>query len=101
MNAAPEIPLLLNTLENGVLRLTLNRARARNALSSGLMTALAAALDRADASARVIVRTIEMPRLPRSTRWSRFPNPPSKACTNIWRSAARPERRAAAGENYF
>jgi enoyl-CoA hydratase/carnithine racemase len=52
--AAPE-PLLLSALEHGVLRLTLNRPRARNALSPSLMTALQAALDGADASARVIV----------------------------------------------
>jgi enoyl-CoA hydratase/carnithine racemase len=52
--AAPE-PVLLSALEHGVLRLTLNRVRARNALSSALMTALQAALDGADPSARVIV----------------------------------------------
>ncbi len=55
MNAPSPEPLLLCALENGVLRLTLNRARARNALSSALMTALKAALDGADGRARVIV----------------------------------------------
>jgi enoyl-CoA hydratase/carnithine racemase len=50
-------PVLLETLENGVLRLTLNRPAQRNALSIELMTALAEALDRAaaDRAARVIV----------------------------------------------
>ena len=56
MNAPADEPLLLSALEQGVLRLTLNRPRARNALSSGLMTALQAALDGVDtAAARVIV----------------------------------------------
>src|ERR1700677_869322 len=55
MNAPADTPLLLSSLENGVLRLTLNRAHARNALSSGLMTTLQAALDGADKDARVIV----------------------------------------------
>ena len=48
-------PLLLSALEHGVLRLTLNRPHARNALSSALMAALQAALDGADAAARVVV----------------------------------------------
>ena len=61
MNAPTEQPLLLFTLENGVLRLTLNRPKARNALSSALMAALKAALDGADAQARVIVIAAEGP----------------------------------------
>jgi enoyl-CoA hydratase/carnithine racemase len=55
MTEAVSEPLLLSALEHGVLRLTLNRAGARNALSSALMAALQAGLDGADASARVIV----------------------------------------------
>jgi enoyl-CoA hydratase/carnithine racemase len=37
-------PILLDALQDGVLRLTLNRPAARNALSVGLMTALGQAL---------------------------------------------------------
>ncbi len=50
-------PLLLETLDAGVLRLVLNRPAARNALSVGLMTALKAALERAaaDPACRVVV----------------------------------------------
>ena len=50
-------PLLLEGLEHGVLRLTLNRPAARNALSVGLMRALAEALERAgsDRQVRVVV----------------------------------------------
>jgi enoyl-CoA hydratase/carnithine racemase len=55
MNTDADEPLLLSALAHGVLRLTLNRPRARNALSSALMTALQAALETADRSARVIV----------------------------------------------
>src|SRR5436190_18342673 len=55
MNAPAAEPLLLSSLEQGVLRLVLNRPRARNALSSALMGALQAALDGADPAARVIV----------------------------------------------
>jgi len=51
----PSEPLLLSSLENGILRLTLNRPRARNALSSALMAELQAALDGAPAPARAIV----------------------------------------------
>jgi enoyl-CoA hydratase/carnithine racemase len=58
---APDTPLLLSSLENGVLRLTLNRRHARNALSSGLMAALQAALNDTDAAARVIVIAAEGP----------------------------------------
>ena len=56
--AQSEAPVLLQTLEEGgVLRLTLNRPAQRNALSIGLMQALAAAFDEAagDRRARVIV----------------------------------------------
>ncbi len=61
MNAAAKPgdnePVLLEALEAGVLRLTLNRPAARNALSVGLMNALAQALDRAaaDKGCRVVV----------------------------------------------
>jgi enoyl-CoA hydratase/carnithine racemase len=50
-------PVLLQALEAGVLRLTLNRPAARNALSAGLMAALSEALDRAAANkeCRVVV----------------------------------------------
>jgi enoyl-CoA hydratase/carnithine racemase len=41
------VPVLLEGLEGGVLRLTLNRPAARNALSMGLMAALRRALDAA------------------------------------------------------
>ena len=52
-----ESALLLESLDDGVLRLTLNRPAARNALSVGLMTALARALERAaaDRACRVVV----------------------------------------------
>lgn len=53
-----EAPLLIETAsEAGVLRLTLNRPQARNALSNGLMRALIEALGRAatDPRARVVV----------------------------------------------
>ncbi len=55
MNAAP--PLLLTATTKGVLRLTLNRPGARNALSSELMAALKSALDgaAADNATRVVV----------------------------------------------
>jgi len=45
MNASPHEPVLLSVRHGTALRLTLNRPRARNALSSGLMTALQATLD--------------------------------------------------------
>jgi enoyl-CoA hydratase/carnithine racemase len=50
-------PILLENLEDGVLRLVLNRPAARNALSIGLMTALSEALERAaaDRECRVVV----------------------------------------------
>ena len=61
MSAMPDArenePLLLETCEAGVLRLTLNRPEARNALSIGLMAALIDALGRAarDKGVRVVV----------------------------------------------
>ena len=50
-------PILPAALEDGVLRLTLNRPAARNALSEELMAALAGALDRAgqDRACRIVV----------------------------------------------
>jgi enoyl-CoA hydratase/carnithine racemase len=50
-------PVLLETLDEGVLRLILNRPAARNALSVGLMSALGRALGRAaaDKTCRVVV----------------------------------------------
>jgi enoyl-CoA hydratase/carnithine racemase len=50
-------PVLLEALDDGVLRLTLNRPPARNALSVALMTALAGALGRAatNRDCRVVV----------------------------------------------
>ncbi|HWX90894.1 MAG TPA: enoyl-CoA hydratase-related protein, partial [Rhizomicrobium sp.] len=61
MNTSP--PLLLSAHAGGILRLTLNRPQARNALSSELMTALQAALDgaAADNATRVIVIAAEGP----------------------------------------
>src|SRR6267154_1473552 len=52
-----DAPLLTETCDEGVLRLTLNRPAQRNALSVGLMTALSKALDRAaaDNECRVVV----------------------------------------------
>jgi len=61
MTATPRItgnaPLLLEAREDGVLRLTMNRPQARNALSAALMDALIDALGRAakDPQARVVV----------------------------------------------
>ena len=61
MTAMPRIaessPLLLEAREQGVLRLTMNRPQARNALSSALMAALIAALGRTakDPQARVVI----------------------------------------------
>src|ERR1700751_5822492 len=50
-------PILLEEHDRGVLRLTLNRPEARNALSAALMSALLEALARAakDPEARVVV----------------------------------------------
>ena len=61
MSAMPDIrenePVLLEACEAGVLRLTLNRPGARNALSAAAMTALGEALGRAgrDKAVRVVV----------------------------------------------
>jgi enoyl-CoA hydratase/carnithine racemase len=57
MNAPASEPLVLASRDNHVLKLTLNRANARNALSTGLMGALQFALDEAakDKEARVII----------------------------------------------
>lgn len=61
MSAAVQLgdgePILLEAADNGVLRLTMNRPAARNALSVGLMTALREALDRAasDRRCRVVI----------------------------------------------
>jgi enoyl-CoA hydratase/carnithine racemase len=57
MNTTNPDPLLLVERQDGILRLTLNRPGARNALSSGLMLALTDALEHAatDHAARVIV----------------------------------------------
>jgi enoyl-CoA hydratase/carnithine racemase len=57
MNAPASEPLILSAHEDGVLRLTLNRPAARNALSSALMLALLDGLEQAaaDPAVRVIV----------------------------------------------
>ncbi len=60
MNAPAAEPLLLTATQGGILRLTLNRPRARNALSSALMAELQTALDAAT-DARVIVIAAEGP----------------------------------------
>src|SRR5690242_7962019 len=61
MNTLP--PLLLSARQGAVLRLTLNRPGARNALSTGLVTALADALEgaAADDSVRVVIITASGP----------------------------------------
>jgi enoyl-CoA hydratase/carnithine racemase len=63
MNAPTSEPLVLEARHGAVLRLTLNRPSARNALSEGLMGALQDALDRAaaDKSVRVIVIAADSP----------------------------------------
>lgn len=63
MNAPESPPPLLTACMGGVLRLTLNRPRARNALSSELMAALKSALDGAatDNATKVIVLAAEGP----------------------------------------
>jgi len=62
MNVAPP-PLILTAQTGGVLRLTLNRPQARNALSSELMGAILATLEGAagDNATRVIVIAAEGP----------------------------------------
>jgi len=63
MNAPAREPLVRAEAIGAVLRLTLNRAGARNALSEGLMGALQEALDRAsaDKSVRVIILAADGP----------------------------------------
>ncbi len=63
MNAPANVPLVLAAQDGAVLRLTLNRPGARNALSQGLMAALQEALDAAagDASVRVVVIAADGP----------------------------------------
>ena len=56
MNAPESEPLLLSSRDGAVLRLSLNRPRARNALSSALMAALANALE--DAAADTVIRVV-------------------------------------------
>ncbi|HEY1708421.1 MAG TPA: enoyl-CoA hydratase [Rhizomicrobium sp.] len=56
MNAPAQEPLVLSARDGAVLRLTLNRASARNALSAGLMEALQFALD--EAAVEKVVRAI-------------------------------------------
>ena len=57
MNAPATEPLVHIMRDGAVLRLTLNRPKARNALSQGLMAALQSALDEgaSDTAVRVIV----------------------------------------------
>ena len=62
MNAPTPEPLVLSSRNGPVLRLALNRPKARNALSEGLMTALQGALDdAAKDDSRVIVLAAEGP----------------------------------------
>jgi enoyl-CoA hydratase/carnithine racemase len=63
MNAPTTEPLVLVAKTGAVLRLTLNRAGARNALSQGLMAALQDALDAAagDKAVRVIIIAADGP----------------------------------------
>jgi len=62
MNAPASEPLILTSRNGPVLRLALNRPRARNALSESLMTALQHALDEAAKDdSRVIVLAAEGP----------------------------------------
>ncbi|MBU6445074.1 MAG: enoyl-CoA hydratase [Alphaproteobacteria bacterium] len=63
MNTLPTEPLVRAESHGSVLRLTLNRAKARNALSVGLMEALKQALDAAaaDKACRVIVLAADGP----------------------------------------
>src|SRR6202012_1541535 len=61
MNAPHLDSLILTTRDGAVLRISLNRPQARNALSSALMGALADALDAAaaDTSVRVVILAAE------------------------------------------
>jgi enoyl-CoA hydratase/carnithine racemase len=63
MNAQATEPLVLAAKAGSVLKLTLNRASARNALSVGLMGALQTALDEAaaDKSVRVVIVAADGP----------------------------------------
>jgi len=62
MNAPTSEPLILTSRDGQVLKLTLNRPNARNALSEGLMAALQSALDSAAKDdSRVIVLAAEGP----------------------------------------
>ena len=63
MNAPHTNPLVLQSRDDTVLRLSMNRPSARNALSEGLMAALQEALDAAakDDALRVIVLSAEGP----------------------------------------
>jgi enoyl-CoA hydratase/carnithine racemase len=63
MNAPIADPLVLARKDGAILRLTLNRPAARNALSEGLMAALQSALDEAvgDKAVRVIVLSANGP----------------------------------------
>ena len=55
--AETETPCLLTSLDDGILRLTMNRPRARNALSMEMLGALQAALNDAaeDGQVRAII----------------------------------------------
>lgn len=57
MNSKPDDDILLRTDADGIATLTLNRPAARNALSTGLMTALQAEIDAiaGDTSVRIVV----------------------------------------------
>jgi enoyl-CoA hydratase/carnithine racemase len=61
MNAPQPAPLVLSSQQGAVLRLSLNRPSARNALSSGLMAALAETLEAAsaDTGVRVVILAAE------------------------------------------
>src|SRR5690349_20665287 len=63
MNATAQPPLLLTSKNGGVLRLTMNRGAARNALSLGLMQALVDALEAGakDKDVRVVVIAADGP----------------------------------------
>jgi len=63
MNAPTTAPLVLTAQSGPVLKITLNRGNARNALSVGLMSALQGALDDAakDKSVRVVVIAADGP----------------------------------------
>src|SRR5579872_906328 len=61
MNAPQPVPLILSSRQGAVLRLSLNRPSARNALSSGLMGTLAETLEAAsaDTGVRVVILAAE------------------------------------------